>query len=118
MSICNLEYIKSITPGSYSFPIKIIETFLKDTPLKVEELKNAILEENWQLTYEIAHNIKPIVLMLGLPSDNSEALLKIMKFAKDDLKQNQLKSLFNTFTKNIETIYKDLEKSLEGFKKN
>jgi len=117
MSICNLEYIKSITPGSHSFSIKIIETFLTDTPIKVEELKTAILEEKWQLTYEIAHKIKPGVLMLGLPSDNSDALLKIMKFAKDDLKQNQIKSLFNSFIKNIDLIYKDLENSLVELKK-
>jgi len=105
-----------VTPGSYTFPINVIEAFLKETPGKIEELKQAISNEKWDLTYEVAHKIKPGVLMLGLPHENSDALLTILKYTKEDRKLDEIKGLYKTFIKNIDSIYKDLEQSLKILK--
>ena len=117
MPICDLEFIKSITPGSFSFPINVIEAFLRETPSKIDELKKVIAEEKWESTYELAHKIKPGILMLGIPDENSDALLKILKNTKEHQKLNEIQGLFETFTKNIDSIYKDLEQSLKALKK-
>lgn len=117
MPICDLEFIKGITPGSYTFPISVIELYIKETPIKLSELKNVIKEKNWEETYSIAHKIKPGTLMLGLPSENTDALLAILKNTKNKKNLEEVYQLFKTFSSNFEEILKDLEKSMDLMKK-
>ena len=113
MSICNLDFIKNITPGSTTFPIKVIQLFLKDTPTTVEALKVAIGNKDWVKSYEEAHKIKPSVLMLGFPSETTDALLTILKNTQTEKNTEDVKELFLTFTKRLPEIYRDLEISLK-----
>jgi len=117
MAICDLEFIKGVTPGNYTFPINVIELFLSETPSRLEELKNVISQQNWEETYAIAHKIKPGVLMLGLPSDKTDALLTLLKYTKEEIHLDEVKSLFKTFSNEFNLILKDLEKSLDLMKK-
>lgn len=116
MTICDLDFIKSITPGSYTFPINVIEAFLRETPSKIDELKRVISEEKWDLIYELAHKIKPGILMLGIPHENSDGLLKILKYTKEQHKLNEIQDLYQVFNKNMDLIYKDLEEALKILK--
>ena len=117
MPICDLEFIKEITPGSYTFPMNVIELFLKETPERIQKLKVAISNSNWEETYAIAHKIKPGVLMLGFPHDSSDALLSILRNTKEEKHLEETKGLFKTFSKDIDAIYKDLAHSLSLMKK-
>ena len=117
MAICDLEFIKEITPGSYTFPMNVIELFLKETPLRIEELKVAISNSDWVETYAIAHKIKPSVLMLGFTHDASDALLSILRNTKEEKHLDEVKGLFKIFIKDIDAIYKDLTNSLNLMKK-
>ena len=113
MAICNLDFIKNITPGSTTFPIKVIQLFLKDTPATLDALKNAINDKNWGVAYSEAHKIKPSVLMLGFPSETTDALLSILKYTQTEKNTEEVKDLFVLFNKNMPDIFKDLELSLK-----
>ncbi len=113
MAICNLDFIKNITPGSTTFPVKVIQLFLKDTPATLEALKIAINNKEWFKAYEEAHKIKPSVLMLGFPSETTDALLAILKNTQTEKNTEDVKELFSQFNKRIPEIYRDLEVSLK-----
>lgn len=113
MSVCNLDFIKNITPGSTTFPIKVIQLFLKDTPATLEALKNAINNKEWYKAYEEAHKIKPSVLMLGFPSETTDALLALLKNTQTETNIEDIRGLYEQFSKRIPEIYRDLEISLK-----
>jgi hypothetical protein len=118
MPICDLEFIKGITPGSNVFPIKVIELFLNETPARIQDLKIAISNSNWEETYSIAHKIKPGVLMLGIPHDASDALLSMLRYTKEEKHLDEIKDLFKVFTKDLDAIYLDLATALKNMKKD
>jgi hypothetical protein len=113
MAICNLDFIKNITPGSTTFTIKVIQLFLKDTPETIISLKSAINNSDWEKAYTEAHKIKPSVLMLGFPSENTDALLTILKLTQTKKNTDQVNEFLNIFTRNMTDIYRDLEISLK-----
>jgi HPt (histidine-containing phosphotransfer) domain-containing protein len=113
MSICNLDYLKSVTPGSNAFPKQIIQLFLNDTPNSIHEIKNGISNSNWQVVYNYAHKIKPSVTMLGLPKELIDVLLLINEYSKTETNTDQITSLVKTLEEGLNEVYIDLQKSLE-----
>ena len=113
MSICNLDFIKNITPGSTTFPIKVIQLFLKDTPETLESLNKAIDYQDWPKAYDEAHKIKPSVLMLGFPSETTDALLEILKYSQTEKNTSEIKKIFSVLNNRMPEIYRDLEISLK-----
>jgi hypothetical protein len=118
MAICNLDFIQNITPGSTTFPIKVIQLFLKETPLILDDLKNAVNDQKWDLAYSEAHKIKPSVLMLGFPSETTDALLALLKNTQTKTNTEEVTKLYFEFTKRMPEIYTDLEISLKNMIKN
>ncbi len=117
MPIYNLEYLKSVTPGSNTFPIQIIELFLIDTPKTILKIKEALEVSNWVEVYSHAHKIKPSISMLGFSGDIIDTLLKINEFSKNCTNLDQIPSLFYTLNQGLERAYTELQKELLELKK-
>jgi hypothetical protein len=47
MKLCNLDYLKSITPKSNAFAIQMLKLFLQDTPEAIKNIDYAIKSSNW-----------------------------------------------------------------------
>ena len=109
MSICNLEYLKSVTPGNNAFPIQIIELFLSDTPKTILKIKEALEVSNWVEVYAHAHKIKPSISMLGFSGEIIEALLKINEFSKNCTNLDQIPALFYSLNQELEKAYAELQ---------
>lgn len=116
MSIFNLDYLKSVTPGSNAFPIQIIELFLTDTPKTILKIKEALEVSDWVEVYSNAHKIKPSISMLGFSGDIIEALLKINEFSKNCTNLDQIPALFYTLNQGLEKAYNELRVELEQLK--
>ena len=52
MKICNLDYLKSVTPGSNAFAIQVIKLFLQDTPIEIEKIKAGLTNSNYEEIYK------------------------------------------------------------------
>ncbi len=113
MKICNLDYLKSVTPGSNAFAIQVIKLFLQDTPIEIEKIKAGLTNSNYEEIYKNAHKIKPSVSMVGSPKEVYDTLLKINEFSKAEINMDQLKDLIHFFDTEISKIYIDLEESLK-----
>jgi hypothetical protein len=68
MTHCNLDFIKSINPGSNSFTIKVIKLFLSETPEHIKQIKQEIANSNWGKVYEYTHNDKTFCINARISS--------------------------------------------------
>ena len=113
MKICNLDYLKSVTPGSNAFAIQILKLFLQDTPGSINGIKTELQNANYEGIYKHAHKIKPSISMVGVPAATSDALLKINELAKAERELEQIKELTSYLESELEKIYADLRDSLK-----
>jgi len=61
----DLTYLNDIAGGNAEFVIDMIDIFLEQTPGYFEELGGAIQQQNWKLTGDVAHKIKPTLAFVG-----------------------------------------------------
>ena len=113
MKLCNLDYLKSVSPKSNTFVIQMIKLFLKDTPEAIENINKALKAENWIEVHKSAHKIKPSCLMLGIPQRLIDSLLAILEHAKTEKETHKIaRHLFN-FEDGIKKVYIELEDVIE-----
>ena len=112
MAICDLTYLKNITPGNNTFAITVINMFLKDTPTSIEGINQALQDKNWQDLYKHAHKIKPSIEMIGLPKPLTEALIKMNEYSRNETNLEELVNSSNFFIQSMDEIYNDLKEAL------
>lgn len=64
----DLTYLETIASGDREFIVEMIDMFMTQTPLYLDELKAEIMEENWTGVGSVAHKIKPTLAFIGVPS--------------------------------------------------
>jgi hypothetical protein len=117
MKLCNLDYLKSITPKSNAFAIQMLKLFVNDTAEAIKNIDTAIKNSNWLEVHKNAHKIKPSVLMLGFPLDMTEALLNILKYSQSGKNTDKIYDLFKLFETKISSVYYELDQELKKLEK-
>jgi hypothetical protein len=117
MTICNLEYLKNVTPGSNDFPIQIIELFIKNLPNQILKTKIALENANCEDIYNFTHKIKPSLTMLGFSFEIIETLLKINEFSKNCINLDQIPTLLYHLENELDKAYIELQAELIELKK-
>ncbi len=63
--VFSLDYLIKLSDNNEEFIQESIQLFLESVSAKLEELKTAITDGNYNAAREIAHNVKPTFAMLG-----------------------------------------------------
>lgn len=79
----NLDYLIELSYGDAKFVEIIIDTFLEETPLMLENLQALVPKKNWNDVYQVIHKLKPSFAMLGL-NNLHEICLSIESALKQD----------------------------------
>ncbi len=87
----DLSYLKSISDGNEAFIQEIIDTFIKQTPLRMAQMQEAVDKKEWTTTGDLAHQLKPNLTLLGI-----NQVVELTQSIETDGK----------FTKNIDTLPK------------
>jgi len=66
--ITDLSYLVSICGDDDDFKTEMIETFLKNTPPLINDMKNYLIESEWKMIGDIAHKMKPSFTFMGIHS--------------------------------------------------
>lgn len=109
MKLCNLEYLKSITPGCNSFAIQVIKLFIQETPFSLNGIKNGLSTSNWEAIYEHSHKLKPSFTIVGLPQEIIDTIFKINEFSKAETNTNEIADLVTFLDEEINKVYADLK---------
>jgi hypothetical protein len=113
MKLCNLDYLKSVTPKSNDFTLQMIKLFLEDTPEAVKKINAALKVGNWLEVHKNAHKIKPLIIILGVPQQLIDSLIAIIEHAKTLTETHKVKRHLFNFEEGIVKVYAELEKEVE-----
>jgi len=116
MKLCNLNYLKSVSPKSNTFAIQIITLFLKDTPDAIHQMNLALESDNYFSVYKNTVKIKPSFQMIGLPEEYSKLIKEILELSNAMSEKNKIKTLINDLDKGLKNVYLELEKELKELK--
>jgi HPt (histidine-containing phosphotransfer) domain-containing protein len=66
--VIDLSYLNSLSDGDREFKKEMIETFLKNTPPLISEMKDHLQKSDWKKIGDIAHKMKPSFTFMGIHS--------------------------------------------------
>lgn len=96
--ITNLSYLSGVCHGDKDFMRDMIETFITNTPISLDEMKTAAAEQDWETVGRTAHKIKPSISFMGL-----EALKPVVKniehYGKEGENTDKIPELLETLNK-------------------
>jgi HPt (histidine-containing phosphotransfer) domain-containing protein len=112
----NLSYLKEMSGDSPDFMIEMLEAFLKQTPLYMADLAQAIANEDWKATSAFAHKIKPTFYYVGR-EDAKEHMQVIERNARELTNIESIPADFAEAQAFVDRLYIQLEEAREMLKK-
>lgn len=104
----DLSYLKDVSGGNAEFIADMIDIFIAQTPVYVEQLTKAVNEKDWKQIAQLSHKIKPTLAFIGVNSERD-----VMAQIEDDARnERNYEGIVASFTKSAEvltTIYSKLE---------
>ncbi len=105
----DLTYLKKISGNDKVFVDDIINSFLRNTPAALKEIRAHLKSKNWVKMEEQVHKIKPTLTMIGMPLARESAVeIEMLTRSQNDL---------DTLEKLTEEFCDSLEGALLEFKK-
>lgn len=111
-NLVDLTYLNSITAGDGNFQKKLIEEFLFQTPLIIEEIKYQLKAEDWNQLGKAAHKLKGSISFIGTPLFIKTAS-EIEIFCQKRLNLNLIPDMLKNLDINCQRVYKELERELK-----
>ncbi|PRY55473.1 HPt (histidine-containing phosphotransfer) domain-containing protein [Arcticibacter pallidicorallinus] len=106
----DLSYLNDIAGGNVEFVIDMIDIFLEQTPGYFEELGAAIQLQDWKVTGDIAHKIKPTLAFIGA----EDLRVKMQQMESNARAQQNLDTIPESFREingTAEQIYESLQQA-------
>ena len=101
-----LHRLKELADNDQEFLLALASTFIEEVPADAEILKVAVENENYLLTYQTAHKMKPTVDMfeLGILDD----LIEVQDWGKLEQKDKDITAKLNTVLAAIDRATKEI----------
>jgi len=95
-----LQKINELADGDQDFIFAIAQAFTEEVPADLLKLKEAVMESDLQSVYQLAHKLKPTILLFEL--NVSSALLEIEKWGKQELELENVVEQLNQVVVGVE----------------
>lgn len=106
----DLSYLNDIAGGNVEFIIDMIDIFLEQTPLYFNQLGEAIQNEDWKATGDLAHKIKPTLAFIG--ADHLREKMAALETSSRQLSDlDGVEGLFKEINDACLVIYPGLERA-------
>lgn len=109
--VCNLAYLEEMGDGDKEFIFSMINTFLKQAPVEISELKKVVKGKNSSEIKFVAHKLKSIVSMVGA-ADLRANLEQIEKLAALQDGIPEIRRLLRKVTEQGETAIEEMKSAL------
>ncbi|RZK48861.1 MAG: Hpt domain-containing protein [Pedobacter sp.] len=104
----DLSYLREMSGDSNEFMIEMLEAFLKQTPIYMADLVDAVKAENWKAVSEYAHKIKPTFYYIGR-EDAKEHMQVMERNAREGVELEKIPSQLEEAMEFVTILYKQLE---------
>lgn len=113
MKIYDLNYLKSLSPENPKFVVEIIQLFLKQVPVFIEELNKHHSNSDWPGLQYNAHKIGSHFDNFGIQKEHRDIARKIEEYAR--LKENShlIPDLLIKLENSLKQVHKELNEELE-----
>lgn len=105
----NLAKVYAISENDSDFVFDIVKLFVTEIPDDLLEMKDAINEKDYRLTYSFAHKIKPTLDLLGMTVAHEE-IVCIENWTKTQGKRKEVKDTYKSIESRIEKAVKEIRK--------
>ena len=105
----NLAKVYALSDNDTAFVSEIIDLFVNEVPLDLEQVKKGIEEKDHKLAYSFAHKIKPSLDLLGM-NVAFEEILQIEAWTKVEGKKKEIKETYKSVESQIEKAVKEIKK--------
>lgn len=109
--ITDLSYLASICDDDPVFKQEMIETFLKNTPPMIHEMKDLAKISEWKKVGDIAHKIKPSITFMGIHSAK-DLILDLEKNGRQHEETDKIASMVNRFEEICNMAFAELLEEL------
>ncbi len=92
--ITNLTYLRSVCDGDLNFMNDMVQAFITNTPVAMNELQKASDHSDWEQVSKLAHKLKPSITFVGLEKAKS-LIKKIEESAKEKTGTDQIPNKIN-----------------------
>jgi len=111
----DLSYLRDMSGDSAEFMIEMIDMFKQQTPLYMEELKQAVSEKNWAKVSSCAHKIKPTFSYVG--REDAKVHMQMMEQNARDLNNvEELPDAFAEVNDFVQILYHQLDEAKDLLK--
>jgi len=103
MQLFDLAYLEHLASGDNEFLDSLIDIFVTNTPIAIDDIKEAFNRKDYETIHRTAHRIKPSIYFLKIDSIANEikalSMLDKVKLSEKDLKSAITK--IDVITKNV-----------------
>ena len=110
----SLDYLTSISDNDIGFMVNLMELFLKQTPVEINLILEAIKLEDYANIYKYCHKIKPTFLMFGFAYANNLFII-LENDAKQQIDIFCIKEKFIAFLPLLDQLYIEIQNSKASF---
>ncbi len=109
----DLSYLRSISDDNEEFIVEMMQTFVQTIPNILNEMKMCVMEKNWEKLGNLAHQIKPSFILLGI-HDLRSTILAIEENGKSKTNVAELPKLTQRFIESCTVLIQDFEKEISA----
>ena len=114
----DFSYLSEFSGGDENFIMEMIETFLKESPGVLEEIKEAFRLRELEKLYNLTHRLRPTLMMMGMNTQENMAET-IEKMAKSgDFKEDRMDQLIKQLYVDVCEVIPELKSKLKQMQKN
>jgi HPt (histidine-containing phosphotransfer) domain-containing protein len=111
--ITDLTYLASLCGDDPEFKKEMIETFLKNTPALINEMKDCLKVSEWKKIGDIAHKMKPSFTFMGIHAAK-DLILILEKNGRNEKDTTEIKDLITQLDHICSKALVELENDLSS----
>ena len=113
----NLKYLSELSDGNHTFETEMIELFIKQVPIDIVTLSNAVVIQDEKKISDLSHKLKSSLDIFGR-QDLSEELNKLSNLYKSDNKNKEIQNKLEEIQNELELFYPVLNSFLLQLQKS
>lgn len=103
----NLTYLKDIADGSTEFMLEMLDIFMNQTPVYMQDLESAIQRNDWSVVAEIAHKVRPTFTFIGF-DQATEVMAQIEQSARSEQDVDLIVKTYQELKPKMEGVFERL----------
>jgi PAS domain S-box-containing protein len=108
----DLEYLNQLTKSDPALMMEMISTYLEQTPPIIKEMKQSLLNKDWNLLQASVHKIIPSFSLMGISMDFEKMARKVQEYASIQKQIDEIPDLVLQLEKICAQACKELKEEL------